>query len=464
MNSRGRHLVENETLKAKFLSKLNSIEDKESWGKKWEIWQDFFWVNRLNNPDSDNGFNEFLRIVQIISMSIGKYSTTQVNQFVTSNDNIDFQILPELKEIEKYFNAYKYLVENSKIIEFYEKYENKNYFIETERRQIDYFRILPIITLVSLLTQYDEKNILRFNRFIYNISRKSNVGKDIRTQLIIALRLFSEYANEHKEFYDVCDFVNYSKGRTTLIDKEEISKLNLLKNPPPGSNREELELLFWEIEDHNIFNGEISFLLTEYYNEENNTLDYTGFYKSWLAFKELFDKKDNYNEISKALIFYGNTWSRETPYYYNNYNCHNWNWLIGNDKGKYLMLLIKEMHDKEFTFINSIIRNKIKHHFKTNNFQKLENIRQVTGFFNQFKVLVAFDFYAENKIWNFGSYIAEDNRYLWKDDANFFNETRVFYNIDRYVRDGFSGRLLSFLKNVLINEKKLTEIINQIYE
>ncbi|NVN96021.1 MAG: DUF262 domain-containing protein [Bacteroidetes bacterium] len=464
MNSRGRHLVENETLKAKFLSKLNSTEDKESWGKKWEIWQDFFWVNRFNNPDSDNGFNEFLRIVQIISMSTGKFSANQINQFITSNEIIDFQILPELNAIEKYFNAYKYLVENSKISEFYKNYESKNYFFRTDKRQIDYFRILPLITFVSLLTQYDEKNILRFNRLIYNISRKSNVGKDIRTQLIAVIKLFSEYAKEHKEIYDVCDLVSYSKSRTVLLDDEEIIKLNLFKNPPSKTNREKLELLFWEIEDHNIFNGEILFLLIEYYKEENNTLDYAGFTKSWQAFKVLFNKKDNYKNISKALIYYGNTWSQQTPYYYNNYNCHDWNWLIGDVKGKYLMQLLKDMHEKDFDYIKTIIESKIKHHFKKNNYQNLENIKQTTGFLNQFKILVAFDFYSDNKIWNFGSYIAEDNRYLWKDDAKLFQETRVFYNIDRYVRDGYNGRLLSFMKIILKNEKKLKDIINQIIE
>ncbi|MCK4798162.1 MAG: DUF262 domain-containing protein, partial [Spirochaetes bacterium] len=189
INSRGRHLVENETLKAKFLSILQKTEDKKYWGRKWEEWQDFFWVNRLNNPDSDKGFNEFLRMVQIITMEIKNCSSNDINKFATSNVNIDFQLLPELNEIENYFIAYKYLVENKTISDFYKKYEHDNYLIETHRKQIDYFRILPIIAFVSLITRYDEKSILRFNRFFYNISRKSNIRRDIRTQLVTAIRL-----------------------------------------------------------------------------------------------------------------------------------------------------------------------------------------------------------------------------------------------------------------------------------
>jgi len=469
MNSRGRHLVENETLKAKFLSQLSLIEEKEKWGKKWEEWQDFFWIHRLDNLDSDEGFNEFLRMVQIITMSKDKYSTIQISNFITSNDSIDFNILPELAQIEKYFEAYKYIVENKIIFDFYEKYESENYLIKTQHNQIDYFRIIPLITLISEITEYDEENIFRFNRFLYNISRKNNVGKDIRNQLISAIKLMLDYANEHKKNYDVCDLVNYSKGRTILIDEEEIIKLNLYKSPPIEINREQLEVLFWEIEDHYIFDGKISFLLLEYYNKETNIFDINKFKSSWLSFKEVFENTSNYKYISKALIYYGNTWSQETPFYYNNYNCHNWKWLVENEKGRYLIQLLEDMWNKDFDYIQTIIKNKIKEYFKINNLKNIETVKQATGFFKQFKVLVALDFYSDNKIWGYGSYIAEDNRYIdfWVenyDDFWFFDEKRVFYNISRYVYGGYDGRILSFMKNILSNKEKVENIISEIYE
>lgn len=464
MNSRGRHLVENETLKAKFLSKLLTTKDKEDWGREWEKWQDFFWVNRLNNPDSDRGFNEFLRIVQIITMSVQNYSTTEINQFVTSNNNIDFSLLPELREIEKYFNAYEYLSENKIISDFYRKHENSTYIIETNKKQIDYFRILPILTFVSLVTNYNDISILRFVRFIYNVSRKSNIGKDIRTQLIIAIKLTSKYGREHSDSYDVCDLADYTKGRTVLLDEEEIIKLNLYKNPPAELSREDLETLFWKIEDHKIFNGEITFLLMEYFNKDDNKLNYNDFKKSWLAFKELFNKKDNYKYISKALVYYGNTWTRKTPYYYDNYNCQDWSWLIGDDKGKYLMQLVKNMHERNFDYIKTIIENKITDYFKENNFQSIDDIKQSTSFFNQIKILVAIDFFTNDKIWNYGGYIAEDDRYYWREDAEFFENNKTIYNTNRYIYGGHDGRILSFMKNVLTDEMKLTEIINEINE
>ncbi|MFM9950401.1 MAG: DUF262 domain-containing protein [Saprospiraceae bacterium] len=464
MNSRGRDLVENETLKAKFLSKLIGVEDKESWGRKWEAWQDFFWVHRLDNPDSDNGFNEFLRIVQIITMSKGKYTPTQVNQFVTSNESLDFHLLPELSAIEKYFNAYKYIVEDRNLSAFYNKKEGYNYFIKTDRRQIDYFRILPFIAFISLITHYDEKNIYRINRFLYNISRKNNVSKDIRNQLIIAIKLMSDFAEDRKEKYDICDLINFHKEKTILLDNEEIIKLKIYKNPPIQTNREDIEVLFWEIEDHNIFSGEISFLLMKYYNEEIDTFNYISFLKSWKAFNVLFNKRSNYKYISKSLIYYGNTWSQETPYYYSNYNCHDWNSLIRNEKGKYLMQLLTDMHDKDFDFVMEIIKNKIHKYFIANNYNNIETIKKASGFINQIKILIAFDFYSDNKIWEYGSYIAEDNRYTWKNDIEFFEESKIFYNITRYVRDGYNGRILDFMKSTLTDERRLNEIIKLIDE
>ena len=47
MNSRGKQLEINETLKARFLANEKD-EDKLKWGQKWEEWQDFFWKNKGN--------------------------------------------------------------------------------------------------------------------------------------------------------------------------------------------------------------------------------------------------------------------------------------------------------------------------------------------------------------------------------------------------------------------------------
>lgn len=153
MNARGRQLVENETLKARFLSKIDDIRDKEYWGKRWEVWQDFFWVNKLSSDtNSDRGFTEFLRMVQIITMCERNSNPDKINQFTLPNSKLNFDLLPKLSEIDKYFEANKYLIENVKLTDFFEKYmQNEKYVLESNKKQIDYFRILPLIKLALLI-------------------------------------------------------------------------------------------------------------------------------------------------------------------------------------------------------------------------------------------------------------------------------------------------------------------------
>ena len=74
------------------------------------------------------------------------------------------------------------------------------------------------------------------------------------------------------------------------------------------------------------------------------------------------------------------------------------------------MRLLQNIHDKDFDYIKTIIKEKIKNYFKNNNYHSIENLKQAKGFFKQFIILVAIDFYADDKIWDYGSFIAEDNK------------------------------------------------------
>ena len=79
MNARGEQMQENENLKADLLGKLNVPVDspkslselKNNWGKKWEEWQQFFWVNRNGNPNADKGFNEFVNCIAGLENYLG---------------------------------------------------------------------------------------------------------------------------------------------------------------------------------------------------------------------------------------------------------------------------------------------------------------------------------------------------------------------------------------------------------
>ncbi|MDP2946598.1 MAG: DUF262 domain-containing protein, partial [Nanoarchaeota archaeon] len=471
MNSRGRQLEANETLKAKFLAKIENIEKKEQWGRKWEEWQDFFWKYRGNNPDADAGFNEFLQRIQIITMcDLGK-TNDEVSRFASgkSNQKLDIDLLPrKLDEIEKYFQSFKWLVESVRVRTFFEQYEPKGFLTTTpdaERRQIYYLRILPVLALLHRTGLMDEEVIVRFIRFFYNVARKLNVGKDIAAQLPSAIKLMLDYGENKNSENDVCDLIDYQKGRTVLIDEEEVLKLSMYKRPLKVSTRQELEGLFWAAEDHPIFNGEIMFLLEKYYDKESHIMDLSNYKKTWSVFKALFlINNENNALISRALLYYRITWVIASPGYYNNYNCHDWYTLVRVEAGKYLLNLLEDLHGKQVDYLDVIIRKKTKHYFNSKKWTSIDSIKSVETLFDQVRVLTAIDYYSDKTLWKDKSYIAEDIRFssYTYSDTPFFTKDILIYNVTRYIGDGWQGRVLKMMENILKDEIKLGKILNDI--
>lgn len=475
MNSRGRHLEQNETLKANYLSNLEIISEKERRGLEWEKWQDFFWKHRGDNPDADAGFNEFLQIVQIINMSVLGKSSDEISNFASgkSNQVIDFKLLPKkFEELEKYFKSFEWLVTSKRVIKFFKEYEkSENFFtssssIDLWRKQIYYLRILPIITFISCTGLKDEEVIIRFIRFFYNISRKdSSIGKDISNQLPNAIKLMIEYGNSKERDFDVCDLMHLKKGRRVLINEEEVIKLSLFKTPPHNKTREEMEILFWSAEDHLVLGGEISFLLNKYYDKDQKKFDLKNYEKTWTIFKSIFTNSIKNNAlISRALLYYGNTWVRKTPNYYYNYDCQDWYTIVRLPTGENLIDLLEDLHGKNSDFLEDIFKVKAKDYFIRNKLNSITSIKSKKELFEQIKILVAIDYYTEQLIWKEFGYIAEDDRFTFKDDIPFFNSHRVIYNISRYIKDGWQRRILHLMKDTLQNDVKLNEVLKKIKE
>jgi uncharacterized protein with ParB-like and HNH nuclease domain len=474
MNSRGRQLASNETLKAKFLKNLDTISEKEKWGRTWEHWQDFFWKHRGKRSDADAGFNDFLHMVQIINMcDLGK-SSDEINLITRSKSEevLNFELLPDsLEDLLNYFQAFEYLVNNYRITEFFKQYENINDFftsssIDPRRKQIYFLRTLPILAFLSNTGIIDDKSIFRFIRYFYNISRKElSVGKDIANQLPIAIKLMLEYGRKDQESFDVCDLITYQKGRTVLINDEEVLKLRIYKSPPMQLSREDMEDLFWKAEDHFVFDGEIFFLLNRYYDFEKQELDVINYKNSWTIFEQVFtDSKINYAQITRALLYYGNTWFRDTPWYYINYSCQDWYSLVRDNSGKHLITLLEDLHNKPLTFLDKVIKSKAKKYFKDNHLISIENIKSQEGLLEQVKILVALDYFTDKVIWKDHGYIACDERYTCKTyrDIPFFNNGRVIHNVSRYINDGCQGRIIPSMKEILQNANKLQITLEEI--
>lgn len=466
MNSRGKELEANETVKAEFLS-LVPPEQKTQWGKRWEFWQDFFWKNRGHDMDSALGFNEFLKMVNILQSC--KKSNSLPLTTMQGNYKLSKRDLPSsIDELNKYFNAFKWIAENNTIMSFFAKYEGAigNYFCYTgSRKLIDYFKILPVLELVKESGSQDTNEILRFARFFYNVSRKENITKDISANLILSIKLISEYLSNNQGSIDVCDLRSHSKGRTVILDGEEVIKLSIYASHQHSSERNRIEKLFWEAEDHEIFNGEISFLLKPHYQPETNQLNLIEFENYFRSFKILFPISNGKNDaqITRALLFIGQTWIKDSPYYYNNWHCQNWNKLVKSQNGKYLQILIEEFINKDISFLDKFVQQKIKEFFLEKKISSVADLRNIETFFEQIKVLTSIDYYNNKRLWQDSSkYIAENNADLGFSDTPFFSKNRALFNVDRYVRQGTHGRILNLMREELTNEIELQALINKI--
>ncbi|WP_224961078.1 DUF262 domain-containing protein [Geomonas subterranea] len=472
MNSRGRQLEANETLKADFLSLVATHEERTKWGKIWENWQDFFWKHRNSkrHADADAGFNEFLKMVQIINLCNSGKSNNDIIKLASEKNTkaLNVQLIaPSLDSLQTYFEAFKWLLETESITKFFNHYEGAEDYLtpSKEWKLIDYFRVLPIMNLIAKTAITDVEAIFRVVRFIYNASRKRDLGKDIASQLPIAIKLMAEYSSCKIDTIEVCDLVKYQKGRTTLLDNEEVTKLGLIAKYASEDKRPTIEKLLWEAEDHYIFDGEINPLLKRYISIDG-AFNEKGYANSLNTIKLLFTNSQTIDaQICRALLYYGMTWIQDSPYYYTNYNCQNWSEVVKSRASKYFFELIDDMHGKDINFLDEIIKTKIKNHFASEGVNSIDDMKSQDSLLSQMRVLIAIDFYTNNVIWKKYTYIAQDDRYIhfWTDHTPFFKKHRVVYNIYRYVKDGWQGKVLIDMKNVLCNEDKLNEVLAKIH-
>lgn len=282
MNSRGKSLSENEILRAKLFEKLTKQEVKIK-GQDWEDWQDFFWSKKDLNENSDNGFNEFLRWVQILNMvsrsnididnedeeSKDKKAIIDVIKWEKKGLKLDPKYL-SIKEIETTYKAVEYLFNNfsfKSLDNLYPIYFNRelldnNWLCPSTGSVIgqkDCFRLLPVIQYIKLLNEQgksiDNNQLYRVIRYFYNLNEIESVNKSPNVACINAIKLITDLTKISTDIADVSILANVSK---TLLTEEEKYKFWLYKS---CNNRVLIEQEFWETEDHKLNSGRIGHLI-----------------------------------------------------------------------------------------------------------------------------------------------------------------------------------------------------------
>lgn len=339
MNSRGKQLEENETVRAKLFENITDIE-QSSWSTKWEDWQDFFWKNKGNNVNADIGFNEFLKCIA----GLESYLQNK-NQFIEEYAHIYDKYLIEnlsLLTIEKYFNALQYLLKHRDL--FIPNYEyagwvdqclfsfkeilfgtsdtQTNWFVDYEdsnkaterRRMVFVWSILlyikqqlenPANLSISEIYRFARIYWLRFN----NLDRAVASVKD-RVQETLSNGLWSQRSTKEEELKHTF-FLNHLKDDETL---------------------RKFESRIWKIEDHRLnLNGyQVENINSSHLIDYKELDDYLLLDKIYNNFTKLFpNNSTDFNVlINDVLMFYGFYGNRRTPFYYYNYDFSNWRRIV----------------------------------------------------------------------------------------------------------------------------------------
>jgi uncharacterized protein with ParB-like and HNH nuclease domain len=399
MNSRGERLAENEEQKAAILPKKDLI----TWGTKWEDWQDFFWKNRGENPNADNGFNEFLNCIN----GLAKYK-----QESESNT-------PAF--IEPYYNAINRLYSYNGDLEWLKNCVSEFKEILNKKTNTDWFP-----------NNGTEQRRMVFIWFIMELLKSKNQN-DLEKFEIRALRfIWVRYNNHNRAVMSISDTVKMWKEQNvenkSILTEEEQKKYSYLNiDSIIDGDFSEIEKLVWQIEDHplNIDGSDlvainISHIVTFEANPTKENLQ-----TIYDRFKKIFpDEKCNseYKKTLKTLLLHYKDendnafWKRVSPWYYENYDCSDWRRIIRG-------AIFKDAFTEIFNQADTLIIDEIIQEKKKSFYADYQNIDKIKDELSKRKQLIIYSDLVD--IWEHGN-IAFDNPLQKTGQRIFTNEQRIY--------------------------------------
>lgn len=315
MNARGEQMQANENIKADLLSKLDTTAEKNKYGKLWEDWQDYFWVNRGDNENADKGFNTFLSWCKLLKSIENRYQhNTELNaeeiedfaDFIRGKQSINIkQTNIDIFDIEEYFKTVVYYFDDyfkeTQANTIYKSIINKKW-LSGNLSQIDHFRLLPFLYFIKKHSLYQKQSfdvldLIRLNRLLYNLRLDETIGKTAATQAIYSIKFLNELDVTFK-FDDILNFQNEYKS---IFNAEETLKLTVINSLKDDDEKEQITKTFGIAEDHYLLRGKIAHLI--YVTREINAhkFNISVFEKLWSKYAEFLE---NENSIKSELIPY----------------------------------------------------------------------------------------------------------------------------------------------------------------
>jgi hypothetical protein len=354
INTTGEPLSATENLKPLFINRLPQ-EEQQSASKLWEDWETFFWLNRKGdrkgaglktNDTADKGFLEFFRWLILLNTK-----EEGIFEYIANGGRVNINDL-KLPDIRQYFEIVKLAFTESEVFP-----NNRDWLApESMNDQIVWFKLLPVIEYIKRFGKDDVRNVIRVKRFFENMARNGNLSKAIADVLPVAIRIIKELPSA-----DIASMLSMENVSKQLLTDEEKLKFELYVK---ANNREDLENLFWEEENHKVWNGEIMPILEW---SGGHDFEFEVFERYSKAFSTLFHDEMDYSglDVTRMALL-----TRDLSGYprifrgYTNYSfCwkfSDWKTLISDNKLEF-ELFFHELLDKSeieiYEKLNEMIKN-----------------------------------------------------------------------------------------------------------
>lgn len=279
MNSRGEKLADNEQLKPRLFSKLET-DQKEKYGKFWDEWEEFFYTHRKNRniKSVDVAMNNIIRIV------LELLTKCEHNNVQAGKDDANIT----LADLKKYMDAIIYL----------SNINNEEFSNEIDRLYGDSKSDLNFFVLKALLTERikGQDSELEYER-VFN-----TIKNQVRRDKINSHKAFLEFLNGYR--LSTNGFYDYAIEDEKIINGHELVKVKIC-----NQQGEETEHALWTVQGTVFWNGNIQPLISWATKDGVFTLnDFLLLHTNFIRFfDESSDKGCCTDLIRRALLCLGLT-------------------------------------------------------------------------------------------------------------------------------------------------------------
>ena len=413
MNSRGKQLEDNETIRAKLFEQI-SKGDELSWSEEWEEWQDFFWRNRaLDIPEnsSDQGFNEFLKCISGFEAFIcNSQEFIEVDDPIYSSKTIKFL---SLEKIKLYFSSFTFLIDN--VGSFKQKYQYSSWLDDCMR----FIQELIFKTNTNWFVDYDDDLRAKERRhmvFMWSLFHYLNAIENKEEQIDNIYRVLRiywlRYNNHDRSVKSIIERCNYfiEKGVWChSITDDEKARHNFLLSKEKESVVRLFESAIWELEDHPLnLNG---------YQVQNQNITHLIDFSIELKLSDIEDITRRFNslfvkdkpigskKLSTILLYYGFYAMQRRPYYYDNWDFSSWRRIVRDIDAKEPKVFKSFFNDFHGGNLKELLKTKKKEFLKS----KEDVIKNSDSVIECDTLIDCLRFYGlvANDLWTKGRSIAE---------------------------------------------------------